>query len=373
MTTFLDDSTACTFLTLSVTLLIFNCGVPIHILQSVTNENLRRVVQGYTIELFRGILFLALGLLILSFALIWFLYPHPGIPLPQWSGLWSGHLMVLGLLLTFWLWRPYIKETFVEIVIIRIKDDIVKHFAINGTIPGQKAKDIIRIGQHGRPNSEKSIVLKEVDFLFSKIQNDDNYSGVELTQLLRHFYLILINSLNPGNDYNFRYAIDMLYGVIKRIDDNEFNDKSDYVNTLELIRRLSVFVAKSNSLSTAMIYITYIKESADILFEMGVSAFENSKHDVSRIALAELETLTEKVSLSCENENTIYYLGLLSYFQASDSSSLKEVADSYIRENRREFLPSLEICIEKTQQHFLYQFDYITVDNLSKMLEDLSP
>ncbi|MCX6830307.1 MAG: hypothetical protein NT002_13665 [candidate division Zixibacteria bacterium] len=359
------EATAGTFLLVVVTLFLLDFGV---LPFTATAENLRIIIQKHRIRLLRLFGFIAFFLFLSCIWFILYLSDFPYMPLPERARMLGGIIIIIDLLLSIILWLIYMNKPPIRWVSTSIRKSLLSQFSRGKGLKSTLLKDLVYIGICGDGDHEKHYIIEQLGKLAESVQKDKPpYKGDNLVLVLRSFDRILTNPMKPGNDLNYSAAAGVIRNILEKSNDSTLATAADYNTGLETLRRLAVEASLTMSSETFNKYLELAASHSNILFDIGAATYAAGRFDRSRKALSKLEALAARAPGLDLNENTANLLGLLAYFDASPSQSMKEVAESYIASNKLNFRPSYKECRQFAIDYHLDLLHYDTVDKISAL------
>lgn len=293
--------------------------------------------------------FLVTALLyIVVFAIVWLIPPdpnsQPGMATPLGPSSIIKSLVALAtvtvlpfgvLVMGLWLNQQFEREK----VIARLGNMLVANFKASGHLESMALKDLSYLGEHGRAGNEKRLVLDVLDRLARSVREqmaDENtaYQGFELEGLIRHIPAMLDNSVEPGNEENYRRALDVLSNIWRCLGTRRITD--DSFSTRETIRHLALRAVEKTSEATVLAYLEIAADCDNqMVFDMGIAAFGVNKFLVATAALNKLEemaanALTGNSMPEAQRDTRANLLGMTAHFAAGGPSGLRR-AETVLR------------------------------------------
>ena len=269
-----------------------------------------------------------------------------------------------------WLNRQFKRR----LVVRRLARRLARSFRKRGHFDERILNDLSYLGEHGRAGDEKKLVLDEIDSLARDVQGNkwslrQQYNGSELEELIRNIQRMLDNELKPGNDDNYRHAVEVLARVWRRLQSRTALP-ADATSTHETLKHLGLLAVRAKTEQTAL---AYLEEAAacdsDIVFEMGLSAFGDGKYFLGVAALTKLEGMASDTTLRNHTRDTAAdivsnMLGLVAHFAGEGSAAAFRRAETSLAVNQELFAPTLREAIAAAVEYQYGAGRYETADKL---------
>jgi hypothetical protein len=233
-------------------------------------------------------------------------------------------------------------------------------------------KDLIYLGQCGRPGLEKSRVLRALRQHITLVHAEEFglYKGDELEAVIRGLSTILGRGDKVGSDENFELVIE----ILGHIRDGCFNRPLANTADARLVQRaiieLGTQAVTEASQEVALLFLKLaVQCDSNAVFEMGLAALAAKRYLVATIALRELEKIARDQSgapLPVAN-----LIGLLAHLTAGSAATNRLARLPLQRMNT--YLPSpLKAHFEHSfERHYLVaRFD--TADHVAKLAATIS-
>jgi hypothetical protein len=336
---------------------LFALGVPTAIYSLIIDNDIKRVAQ--TRVKVRKYFWGTGGLYVAVFVIVWFIHPDPQPPplQPQWvpiaKSLFTAAtvtILPLGvLLLGFRLNRKFRRTEVVK----RLADELLKRLDDDRNIDTVALSDLSYLGEYGHAGDEKEIVLDVINNLVEIVQKkvktrELNYNGYELESLIRHIPAMLDNNSQPGNDRNYRRAVEVLSNIWRWLSKRKVTD--DALSTREALTHLALQSVEKTAEETALAYLEIAADcDSHMVFDMGLAAIRAKKYPLAVAALSKLEAMASnavvnKLDREVSREARANLLGITAHL-AADGPSAACRAESAINLNEELFSPSLRSAL----------------------------
>ncbi len=434
----LTESWAAVYLEVVVAILVFGVGLPALILQTIVSDDIRRVAERHGLVRNRTSVVCICIALVAALLLVWLLHPYattPGAP-PQipvrnlpWgdterSVYYLANSLVTVVLFTavvFWLLQiSYRRSSLAGHIQKECRDYIRRTRDLAEVPPRSLLDDLVYLGQHGEPASERECVFAALRELAREVRNHQGYDGDGLDLLVQ----ATERAVNQAQDIGtFRQGAEILASIVKG-DENtvpeagstsrlrrgldgignglawwwasmrygrpssgsplvhqkrsDLSTSSDVAAALRALQRIGLLSLERGFEPVALSIVDTVASAAQeaaglstgasrLLFHMGTTALGSGRMTCAVQALNKLEALREQ----CADENseeTGNYLGLLAHFWAVGPAGQRYVRQGLAASGPRAGLTTWIKAAK--EQHFLgARFD--TVDKLTQMLDDL--
>jgi hypothetical protein len=244
-----------------------------------------------------------------------------------------------------------------ERIAIHIERALLKRINDGRGLESYSLRDLIYMGEHGRPGEEKDIVLNIIDSVTKRTQEkarEFNYKGYELDSLIRHLPAMLDNAAQAGNDENYLRVADLLKDIWRWLSTRTVSD--DVLATKAAIRQLALRSVTAMAEDTTFHYLDVAADcDSNIVLEMGLMAIKAGKYRIVAGALDKLETMAGVAADghgSGLTQRTVKgnLLGIVACMAAEGTSATMR-AETTLRLNEELFAPSLRRAINNA-------FDY---------------
>lgn len=384
---------------------LFAVGVPTAIYSLIVDNDIKRVAQ--TRVWTRRYLFVTSLLYVALFIIVWFLHPDPsplqsrqivrqpeatasqekvtppGAPTLQAQpateeyGLWTGNppsrpswgsilktlfaafsvtFLPFGVLIFGLGLNNQFKR---EKVIDRLADELLRTLDAKQNIDTLALADLGYLGEHGRAGSEKQMVLDVIDRLAETVQEKVKtyklkYRGYELESLIRHIPAMLDNPNQPGDDQNYRRAVEVLANIWRWVAAPKVSD--DALSTREALRHLGVKSVEKTTEDTALAYLEIAADcDSQMVFEMGLAALKFKRHTLAAAALNKLEAMANNAvggAAEVNRETKSNLIGMAADLAADGPSGIIR-AETTLHLNADIFSPSLRHALsDATNYHY---------------------
>jgi hypothetical protein len=234
-------------------------------------------------------------------------------------------------------------------VVDHLASELLKSLDADRNIDTIVLRDLSYLGEHGQAGDEKEIVLNVIDRLAETVQfkvktNVLRYSGYELESLIRHIPAMLDNTAQPGNDQNYRRAVEVLANIWRWLGTRRVTD--DALSTREALRHLALQSVERTAEDTSLAYLEIAADcDSHMVFDMGLAAIKSQKYTLAVAALTKLEAMASNALASTQafdvkRETRSNLLGIAAYL-AADGPSGSIRAETSLRLNEELFSPSL--------------------------------
>jgi hypothetical protein len=236
-----------------------------------------------------------------------------------------------------------------EKVVEHLASALLKSLDADQNIDTVALRDLSYLGEHGNAGDEKEIVLDVIDRLAESVQvkvrtNVLSYNGYELESLIRHIPAMLDNTSQPGNDQNYRRAVEVLANIWRWLGTRKVTD--DALSTREALRHLALRSVERTAEDTSLAYLEIAADcDSHMVFDMGLAAIKIQRYTLAAAALTKLEAMASNAVASKEasdvgRETRANLLGIAAHF-AADGPSGSIRAETCLRLNEELFSPSL--------------------------------
>jgi hypothetical protein len=264
-------------------------------------------------------------------------------------------------------------------VIARLADTLLETFENEGILDAVAIGDLSYLGEHGKAGEEKGLVLDVIDRLAERVQDkvkDENvpYHGFELEILIRHIPIMLDNTIQPGNDQNYRRAAEVLANIWRWLSMRR-RVTDDALSTRETLRHLSLQAVNRTGEETAL---TFLEIAADcdghLVFEIGLTAVESHKYLLAAAAFSKLEAIASDAIVrnrapEVQRETIADLLGMTAHFATAGPAGFRR-AETALQLNEELFAPTLRNALTDA---FDYHYDdgrYETADKISLLVAE---
>jgi hypothetical protein len=246
-------------------------------------------------------------------------------------------------------------------VVDHLASELLRSLDADRNIDTIVLKDLSYLGEHGQAGDEKEIVLNVIDRLAETVQvkvkaNVLRYSGYELESLIRHIPAMLDNNAQPGNDQNYRRAVEVLANIWRWLGARTISD--DALSTREALRHLALRSVERTAEDTALAYLEIAADcDSHMVFDMGLAAIRSQKYTLATAALTKLEAMSSNALAGTGvsdvgRETRSNLLGIAAYLAAEGpSGSIR--AETSLRLNQELFWPSLrQVLADASDYHY---------------------
>lgn len=254
--------------------------------------------------------------------------------------------------------------------IIRILETkILKHWHDNHIIKQQEYSDLIQLGIISNPGFNKQLVIDSNKTIVRQITASDNYTGIELEEIINHLEEIILNDTKNGNKDNF-ISICNIYNDILDVIVQKSLSTYDYYSLTKSIQRLSMYCLKKTELhfivDKFLTLPSISQTNLDHIFEIGRESIKSSLYGIS------FSVFNTFIKHDFENPSLNQYsnlLGFLSYFYEIDTLT-KEKSVSFIQSSN--FLSTnTSDLIDNARNFFKLRADFNTAKLLNKLKENV--
>lgn len=248
-----------------------------------------------------------------------------------------------------------------EKVVQHLASELLKSLDADQNIDTIALRDLSYLGEHGNAGDEKGIVLDVIDHLAETVQvkvkmNVLSYNGYELESLIRHIPAMLDNTSQPGNDQNYRRAVEVLANIWRWLGTRRVTD--DALSTREALRHLALRSVEKTAEDTSLAYLEIAADcDSHMVFDMGLAAIRTQKYTLAAAALTKLEAMASnsvagKQVSEVGRETRANLLGIAAHF-AADGPSGSIRAETALHLNEELFSPSLrEALADAADYHY---------------------
>lgn len=262
------------------------------------------------------------------------------------------------LLTGLWLNSQFKRKKVVE----RLARELLKSLDAERNIDTVTLRDLSYLGEHGQAGEEKAIVLDVIDRLAETVQLEVkmhrlNYKGYELESLIRHIPAMLDNSSQPGNDENYRRAVEVLANIWRWLGTRNVSD--DALSTREALTHLALRSIEKTTEETSLAYLEIAADcDCQMVFDMGLAAIKTKKYSLAVAALTKLEAsasnaMENKFGPDGAREIKANLLGITALL-ASEGPSGSLRAETSLSYNENLFAPSLRSALADA---FAYHYE----------------
>ncbi|MFC2155301.1 hypothetical protein ACFLRB_02265 [Acidobacteriota bacterium] len=373
----LTEAWSVAYLQIMITLIVFAFGIPTFVYQVIAPENIRHIINKYMKPYLKRIAGIVILITIFALCFVWFLHPctTPIRPLNQLLG---AIIITIVLVATPIFWLFVLVKFLREKVVKYLEKEIFESFKREGSKPHEELIDLITLGERSEAGYEKEIVLKAMSRLITRLQEREGYKGGGLEYVLRDFDKIVTGKDKPGNESDFQLSIGILEDIFNRLNSQNLSGVSDEIFVYDSLKKLGQSSVELNFSSQVILRIrTIASTNSDVLFEIGVSAFNSGNCFSALAALDKLETLSFNVSNqnheNAKNEklDVKYQLfGLMAHFWTKGGSARRRV-ESFLEAFRDEFTDIDQLLGKAVDAHY-NDARYDTADKLMEMRAELA-
>ncbi|HEY0404168.1 MAG TPA: hypothetical protein VGC89_00465 [Pyrinomonadaceae bacterium] len=260
-----------------------------------------------------------------------------------------------------------------EKVVKRLEDDLFRRFEADDSLDSVALKDLSYLGEQGKSGDEKELVLDVIDRLAKRVQNkvkEQNlqYDGFELEVLIRHIPGMLDNHVEPGNDQNYRRAVEVLSNIWRWLGRRR-TITDDALSTREVLKHLALLTVEKTGEETALAYLEVAAEcDSHVVLEFGLAAFKADKFLLAAAALNKLEEMAADAiagnrDFETRRSTLANLLGMTAHFAISGPSGLRR-AETSLRLNEELFAPTLRSILDDAIDYQYEMGRYDTSDAL---------
>jgi hypothetical protein len=248
-----------------------------------------------------------------------------------------------------------------EKVVEYLGNELLKRLDADRNIDTVALRDLSYLGEHGRPGDEKGMVLDVIDRLAETVQQETkafhlNYNGYELESLIRHIPAMLDNNDQPGDDQNYRRAVEVLANIWRWVGLHKVSD--DALSTREALRHLALRSVERMAEDTSLAYLEIAADcDSHMVFDIGLAAISSRKYVLATAVLTKLESLASnavdaKQTSDMARETRANLLGIAAYLAADGASGCLRAETSF-RLNEELFSPSLRLAlVDASDYHY---------------------
>lgn len=243
-------------------------------------------------------------------------------------------------------------------VIERLAAELLKSLKDKESIDTIALADLGYLGEHGRAGSEKQMVLDVIDRLVETVQEKASYNlqyrGDELESLIRHIPAMLDNPDQPGDDHNYRRAVEVLANIWRWVASPRVTD--DALSTREALSYLAIKSVETTSEDTALAYLEIAADcDTQMVFDMGLKAIRTQKYTLATAALTKLEAMVNNAAADNQTpevrrEARANLLGIAAQLAADGPSGTIRAATT-LRLNEDLFSPSLRQALNDASDY----------------------
>ena len=212
----LTELWSATYLSVEALLLVFAVGIPGLVLQLITPEDVRRVVErnGWS----TGRVYLVVVTLVVGVmgSTIWVLHeeghPSKATPLAWVAALGCTGVMLACFALSVFFVGKYSRRG----VIRRLKARVFKLYAKEGIVDESAVEDIAYLGEHGDCGSEKDLALTAFGSVANTVQSyarENTYTCTTLQDVVAGIVRTVDNARVAGDERDVERAIEQLAGI----------------------------------------------------------------------------------------------------------------------------------------------------------------
>jgi hypothetical protein len=378
---------ATTYLQVLFESFLFAFGVPTAIFSLIVDNDIKRVAQT---RLKARRYFLATGMLYVAVLIIvWFIHPdqQAGPSQNDAQGLGSvlksvfaaSTITILPSIVLFMGWRlnrQFKREKVVE----RLANELFDKFEEDGNLDSVALKDLSYLGEHGKAGDEKGLVLDVIDQLTRRVQKrvkekNLQYRGFELEALIRHIPAMLDNNIEPGDDRNYRRAVELLANIWRWLSKRR-HITDDALSAREVLRHLALLSVDSTGEETALAYLEVAADcDSHIVFDIGLAAFKSNKYLLAVAALSKLEEMAGNAvvknnGMESSRETLSNLLGMTAHFATSGPSGFRR-AETSLQLNEELFDPSLRSAFTEAFEYQYQMGRYGTADMITLLASEV--
>ncbi len=267
-----------------------------------------------------------------------------------------------------------------EKVVERLANELLERLDADRSIDTVALRDLSYLGEHGKSGEEKEIVLDVIDRLAESVQekvkaHELKYNGYELESLIRHIPAMLDNPIQPGNNENYRRAVEVLANIWRWLGTRRISD--DALSTREALTHLAVRSVEKTDEDTALAYLEIAADcDSHMVFDMGLAAIKSKKYPLAAAALAKLESMMDNANPDSHSPHVFRdiranLLGIAAYL-AADGPSGALRAETSLKLNQERLSPSLRHALFDA---FEYHYDaghFDTSDTIQLLVTEVS-
>ncbi len=374
-----------TYLQISVTILIFGISIPSLILQTIVQDDVRRIVYRHFGWLKWTNIFIWIVFPI-ALSLIWF-SSGCGTSQPNTASGSSGNLVpslndaiLTGVFITISLcalvWGSFLQGLFrKEKIMEQLSKECKNNFELKGVVNNDSLEEIRYFGEHGETGKDRLQALKILGSLALDIQLNRFYKGNELEGIIEAIEFIL---LKESDIHNFSHGIIILKQISENFKRITSQSSADIAAILRSLQRLAdIPFSIDNGILSHKIIDTIeiirkceqgnVNEAALSLLYLGTAAIKHGNIIVAVEALRKLEAFnTSELPLGANKSAA--FLGLLAHFWSNGDSG-KQLAYSTLIKHK--FLPTLQKCLLSVIATHYNNARFETADKLRIMIIDL--
>ena len=356
------------------TMLVFLIGLPAIVFQWLPPEVRQIIVRRPGELLLDAGLPIALGLMIVTAAII----------VPLANDLWPGILGALFVLSLFTAFRIPIKYVRRPAIVGRLARRALRPKDTQNPLDERALMDLIELGRQSQPGEEKQLVLEQLLGLARTVCAAEHYDGDQLAELLVGVLEVAVRGPQTGSTQNLATAADALKQPLRHFDHNTPGFKqTDLLHSVRALSRIGREAIRIDSESVPMAVVQALGSTgaqhpatavatSRALFEIGVDAVERNHVLTGMSAVQSSLALVDSNGVIRSNDVVADALGLLAHFWASGETA-RRYAASHLAELADTIPDDIQAALQAAAEHCARTTQFTTSDKVLAMAAEYRP